>query len=141
LTEIESVLDELLAATGASRVTLRQDVRGDYAFPVTHEAHAPGVRSLKDERTVDLRSQPVVQELLRGRQVVHDDCRTAYDDPAFQAMLETYGGLAAQIVTPVVADGRVRAILSLHQLHTPRRWTPQEIELATEAAERVRTLL
>ena len=34
-------------------------------------------------------------------------CRTtaarAYDDPAFQRMLDAYGGLAAQIVTPVFA--------------------------------------
>ena len=31
-------------------------------------------------------------------------------------MLETYGGLAAQIVTPIFADGRLAAIVSLHQL-------------------------
>ena len=37
---IETVLEGLLTATGASRVTLRQDVPGDYAFPVTHEALA-----------------------------------------------------------------------------------------------------
>ncbi len=141
MTEIESILDGLLAATGASRVTLRQDVGDEYAFPVTHEARAPGVRSLRDERTVDLRTQPVVRELERGRQVVHDDCRTAYDDPAFHAMLERYGGLAAQIVTPILADGRLRAMLSLHQLRTPRRWTREEIDLATQAAERVRELL
>jgi GAF domain-containing protein len=141
LTEIEPILNGLLAATGASRVTLRQDAAGDFAFPVTHEARAPGVRSLMGERTVDLRRQPVVQELLRGRQVVHDDCRTAYDDAAFQAMLETYGGLAAQIVTPIAADGRLRAILSVHQLQTPRRWTQEEIDLATEAAEQIAALL
>jgi GAF domain-containing protein len=139
--EIEPILEELLGATHGSRVTLRQDVSGDYAFPVTHEARAAGVSSLLEERTVDLRSQPVVQELLRGRQVVQDDCRTAYDDPAFQTMLETYGGLAAQIVTPIFVEGRLRAILSLHQLGTPRRWTQVEIDRATEAAERVRSLL
>lgn len=141
MAEIEPILEELLGATGGSRVTLRQDVFGDYAFPVTHEARAPGVSSLMEERTVDLRKQPVVQELLRGRQVVHDDCRTGYDDPAFQTMLETYGGLAAQVVTPIFVDGRLRAILSLHQLRTPRRWTQEEIDLASDAAERVRGLL
>jgi GAF domain-containing protein len=141
LTQIESILEGLLSATRASRVTLRQDVAGADAFPVTHEARAPAVRSLKNERTVDLRTQPVVHELLQGVQVVQDDSRTAYDDPAFQRMLETYGGLAAQIVTPVFVDGRLRAILSLHQLRTPRQWTQEEIDLATKAAERVRDLL
>jgi GAF domain-containing protein len=127
VTEIEPILEELLAGTGASRVTLRQDVPGDYAFPVTHEALAPGVPSLREERTVDLRAQPVVLELRQGRQVVQDDCRHAFDDPAYQRMLETYGGLAAQIVTPVFRGGRLAAIVSLHQLGSPRRWTTEEV--------------
>jgi GAF domain-containing protein len=141
VTEIEPILEELLAGTGASRVTLRQDVPGDYAFPVTHEALAPGVPSLREERSVDLRTQPVVLELRQGRQVVQDDCRRAFDDPAYQRMLETYGGLAAQIVTPVFRAGRLAAIVSLHQLGSPRRWTAEEIAAATHAAANVGSLL
>jgi GAF domain-containing protein len=141
VTEIEPILEELLAGTGASRVTLRQDVPGDYAFPVTHEALAPGVPSLREERSVDLRTQPVVLELRQGRQVVQDDCRRAFDDPAYQRMLETYGGLAAQIVTPVFRAGRLAAIVSLHQLGSPRRWTAEEIAAATRAAANVGSLL
>ncbi len=94
-----------------------------------------------DERTVDLRTQPVVLELQQGRQVVQDDCRTAYDDPAFQAMLDAYGGLAAQIVTPVLDGDRLKAVVSLHQLGRPRTWTAEEIAAATEAAGRVAGLL
>ena len=141
MTEIEPILEELLAGTGASRVTLRQDVPGDYAFPVTHEALAPGVPSLREERSVDLRTQPVVLELRQGRQVVQDDCRRAFDDPAYQRMLETYGGLAAQIVTPVFRAGKLAAIVSLHQLGSPRRWTAEEIAAATRAAANVGSLL
>jgi len=141
VTEIEPILEELLAGTGASRVTLRQDMPGDYAFPVTHEALAPGVPSLREERSVDLRTQPVVLELRQGRQVVQDDCRRAFDDPAYQRMLETYGGLAAQIVTPVFRAGKLAAIVSLHQLGSPRRWTAEEIAAATRAAANVGSLL
>jgi GAF domain-containing protein len=141
LTEIDGLLERLLLDVGASRVTLREDVPGDYAFPVTHEAIAEGVQSLREERTVDLRTQPVVRELGRGRQVVQANCRDAFDDPAFHAMLETYGGLAAQIVTPVLAGGRLAAILSLHQLGTPRSWTPEEVAACNQTAERVATLL
>lgn len=135
------MLEELLATTGASRVTLRRDEDGSTPFPVVDEALAPGVASLRDERTVHLPTQPVVQELRRGRQVVQDDCLSAYDDPAFLAMLETYGGLRAQIVTPIEVDGRLAAILSLHQLGTARRWTPDEIDAATAAASKIRELL
>jgi GAF domain-containing protein len=73
--------------------------------------------------------------------VVQDDCRSAYDDVAFQRMLDAYGGLAAQIVTPVLVEGRLAAIVSVHQLGAPRRWTAGEVAAASEAAVRVRDLL
>jgi GAF domain-containing protein len=139
--EIDDALQDLLARTGASRVTLRQDLPGEYAFPVTHEALAPGVGSLKDERTVDLRNQPVALEVAAGKQVVQDDCANAYDDPAFHRMREIYGGLAAQIVTPVVARGTVSGIVSLHQLGSPRHWTKEEIKACRAAATRVEELI
>ena len=141
MTGLATVLGELLGATRASRVTLRCDVPGDYAFPVVEEALAPGVASLRDERSVHLPGQPVVRELLLGRQVVQDDCRSAYDDDAFQRMLDVYGGLAAQIVTPVLVEGRLAAIVSVHQLGVARRWTAGEVAAASEAAVRVRDLL
>ena len=138
---LEAVLRDLLAETRASRVTLRRGVSEGYAFPVTDEALAPGVGSLKDERTVDLRTQPVALEVQRLGQVVQHDCRSAYDDPAFQRMLETYGGLAAQIVTAVGANGRTAAILSVHQLGAPRTWTDDEVLACRRAADRVAGLL
>jgi GAF domain-containing protein len=138
---IEPILEELLAQTGASRVTLRQDVPGAYAFPVTDEVLAPGVGSLREERTVDLRGQPVAIEVASGRQVVQDDSASAYDDPAFQRMRQVYGGLAAQIVTPVLVDGRVAGIVSVHELRAPRHWTEAEIEACRAAAARIAELV
>lgn len=141
MAEIDEILEGLLGSTGASRVTFRENAPGGYAFPVTHEALAPGVGSLREERTVDLRTQPVALEVAAGRQVVQDDCATAYDDPAFHRMRETYGGLAAQIVTPVLDGDRVAGIVSLHQLGEPRHWTDEEIESCRAAAARVAELL
>jgi GAF domain-containing protein len=139
--EIEPILEELLAQTGASRVTLRQDLPGGYAFPVTDEALMPGVGSLREERTIDLRGQPVAIEVSSGRQVVQDDCATAYDDPAFHRMRATYGGLVAQVVTPVLVDGRVAGIVSVHELRGARHWTAAEIEACSAAAARIAELL
>lgn len=136
-----AVLAELLAVTRASRVTLRRDVPGDAAFPVVEEALAAGVASLRDEQSVHLPSQPVVLEVQRGVQVVQDDCAMAYEDRAFQRMLVAYGGLAAQIVTPIVVQDRLEAILSVHQLGAPREWTSDEIAAAKAAAHRLRDLL
>jgi GAF domain-containing protein len=138
---IAAVLEELLAETGASRVTLRRGVDDGYVFPVTEEALAPGVASLKGERTVDLRTQPVAVEVRRAGQIVQDDSRTAYEDLAFQRMLDVYGGVAAQIVTAVEAGGEVAAILSVHQLEAPRRWTSGEAEACRRAATELSRLL
>jgi GAF domain-containing protein len=139
--DLEAILEDLRCDLHASRVTLRRDIPGDYAFPVTHEVVADGVPSIRHERTVDLRNQPVVRELLQGRQVVQPDCAAAYDDPAFQRMLETYGGLAAQIVTPIFAADRVIAVLSVHQLALPRSWTEDEIAACTGATAAVGEIL
>jgi GAF domain-containing protein len=140
--EIDAILADLLTETGASRVTLRRDIPGDYAFPVTNEALAPGVGSLREEHTVDLRTQPVAIEVAAGRQVVQDDCATALDDPAFHRMRAIYGGLAAQIVTPVARDGGgVAGIVSVHQLGDPRQWTEAEVEACRRAAGSLRELL
>jgi hypothetical protein len=141
LTQIEAILEELLAETGASRVTLRQDRSGDYAFPVTHEALAPGVASLRDERSVDLRTQPVAVEVARTGQVVQHDSRAAHDDPEFQRMLDVYGGLAAQVVTAVAVDGRTAGIVSVHHLGSPRRWSDAEVAACSRAAKRLAGLL
>ena len=138
---IASVLEELRVGLGVDRVTLRRDVPGDYAFPVTDEALGPGVGSLREERTVDLRTQPVVALLQQGEQVVQDDTRAAFDDPAFHHMLDAYGGLAAQIVTPVFADGHLTGIVSLHVLGTPRAWGDDDRASCRLAADRVRALL
>jgi GAF domain-containing protein len=141
VSDLRALVEELRSRVGASRVTLRLDAPGDAAFGVAEEALAAGVGSLRGERSVHLPTQPVVLEVQQGRQVVHDDCASAYDDPAFHRMREAYGGLAAQIVTPVQADGRVAAILSVHQLGAPRRWTDDEIAAASDAARRIAELL
>jgi GAF domain-containing protein len=140
MTEIDAILGELLSATGASRVTLRRDVPGD-VFPVTDEALADGTPSIKGVATPDMAKQPVVLQVQQGRQVVQDDCLAASEEPHFQEMLELYGGLRAQIVTPVVEDGRVVAIVSLHQLGRTRHWSEDEIEAASETARRVGELV
>ena len=138
---VQDVLEDLRIELDADRVTLRRDVPGDYAFPVTDEALGPGAGSLRDERTVDLRTQPVVALLRQGRQVVQDDTRAAFDDPAFRRMLDTYGGLAAQIVTPIFVDGGLAAIVSLHVLGGPRAWSDADTAACSAAADRVRELL
>lgn len=137
----KTVVERLLADTGASRVTLRREIPGDF-FPITNEALAAGVKSIKDGAGIDLRGQPVARALAEtGAQVVQHDCATAFDDPGFHRMREAYGGLASQIVTPILAGGRLAGILSLHQCGEPRTWTDAEIARAAKAAEQAGSLI
>ena len=96
-------------------------------------------RSIRGVTTPGMARQPVVLRVLAGEQVVQDDCDSCFpDDEPFHAMLRLYGGMRAQIVTPLVRDGATAAILSLHELRGPRRWSADEVAACSLAA---RTLL
>ena len=110
----------------AQRATVRTDVPGAY-FPVAYESLAPGTGSLRDDST-DLTKQPVPRILAEsGGQVVQEDSAAAFpDDAAFHEMRERYGGMRAQIVTGCYRDGSLVALLSIHDLRSPRRFSEAE---------------
>ncbi len=138
---LDAIVGALLEQVGVDRCTLRLDVAGEY-FPVVHEALTPGTGSLIGDRQVSLQGQPVVEAILAGaEQVVQPDCASASDDPAFQAMLVHYGGLAAQIVTPVKDGDELLGIISLHHLGGAREWSERELALPRAGADLVRRLL
>ena len=143
-TEIRDVLDSLFTMTRASRVTLRRDVpdaRGR-GFPVTDELLAPGLESIKDEEYTDIMASPVAAEAAGGTQVTQKDSASCYpDDPEFHAMRAEYGGLGAQVVTPLFVDARLVGIVSVHHVGSPRDWTPDEIAACSRAAERIAPLI
>jgi GAF domain-containing protein len=140
-TALEAIVAALREQVDVDRCTLRLEVAGEY-FPVVHEALTPGTGTLIGDRKVSLQGQPVVEAILAGaEQVVQPDCASASDDPAFQAMLGHYGGLAAQIVTPVKDGTELLGIISLHHLGSPREWSERELALPRAGAELVRRLM
>lgn len=137
---LDAIVVALREQVGVDRCTLRLEVAGDY-FPVVHEALTAGTGSLIGDRRVSLQGQPVVEAILAGaEQIVQPDCAVASDDPAFQAMLAHYGGLGAQIVTPVRDSGALLGIISLHHLGSPREWSERELALPRGGADLVRRL-
>jgi GAF domain-containing protein len=140
-TALDAIVAALREQVGVDRCTLRLDVAGEY-FPVVHEALTAGTGSLIGDRKVSLQGQPVVEAILGGaEQVVQPDCAVASDDPAFQAMLAHYGGLGAQIVTPVREGTALLGIISLHHLGSPREWSERELALARAGADLVRRMV
>jgi hypothetical protein len=56
-------------------------------------------------------------------------------------MVDSYGGLAAFIVEPLFVRGEIRALLSVHELGSPRRWSADEIERVAAAGTALTHLL
>ena len=137
----QQIVDELRTDLDGSRVTLRQETEGD-VFPVTHESRASGAGSIIGVYTPNMAGQPVVLLVLGGQQVIQNDCEAEFtDDAPFQTMLGIYGGMRAQIVTPVVIDGATKAIVSLHVLGETRAWSEADVARCQAAADAVRALL
>ncbi|RYF70178.1 MAG: GAF domain-containing protein [Comamonadaceae bacterium] len=132
---IDTLLEELRVTLDVHRCTFRQDVSRRFAFPVTHESRAEGVRSLLGDMTIVQTGQPVIERMLKERvQVVQDECSTTSSDPAFHVAREHYGGMRSQIVTPLFREDRMAGVLSIHSLKVQRSWSPREIAFAQTAA-------
>jgi GAF domain-containing protein len=137
----QTILDRIRTALDVQRCTLRQPVEAAYAFPVTFESRAEGVRSLLGDFTIVQTGQPVIVKLLAERkQVVQEDCAIASTDPLFHKMLAHYGGMRAQVVTPIIVDDQLKGVLSIHELRHVRAWTTAEKALAAEAATLIGTI-
>jgi GAF domain-containing protein len=131
----QAILDRVRIGLDVQRCTFRQPVQEAYAFPVTFESRAEGMRSLLGDFTIVQTGQPVIVKLLAERkQVVQEDCRIASTDPLFHKMLAHYGGMRAQVVTPFIVGDQLKGVLSVHELRDTRAWTAAEKALAAEAA-------
>jgi GAF domain-containing protein len=138
---LAALVAEMRERVGVERCTLRLDVEQDY-FPVVYESRLDGVRTLIGDQEVSLKGQPVVEAILGGiEQVIQPDCASASDDQKFQAMLASYGGLGAQVVTSVRDAERLLGIISLHHLGGPREWSDRDLAIPRDGADLVARLI
>jgi maleate isomerase len=131
----EAAMQELLETTSASRTTLRLDTPGE-VFPVVAEALAPGVRSIRSATEIDLRKAETFRVLARERRLlVQADCLV--DEPVAPPELIELYGVRSQMLAPIVKDGNLAGIISVHHAGTPREWSTAEIGALESAVERV----
>ena len=100
-------------------------IRGDWA--------APGSRSIVGRYSLADFGRLAVRNLGAGLPlVVHDNlCELAPEEAAtFQGI-----GIAATICMPLVKEGRLTALMAIHD-KAPRRWTDEELTLLREVTER-----
>src|ERR1700688_4969547 len=94
----DTIVSDLLAATNASRVTLRLAVPGQ-GFPVVAEDVSPGVSSIRLDVSPSLTNAPTVDYLAKRREnLIQNDCLLADVRPPAE-LLELYG-VKAQMLGP-----------------------------------------
>jgi maleate isomerase len=138
----DDVLAEVLAAVDASRTTLRIDLP-ELGFQVNDpagEARASDVRSLLGQTALDQRSLDTVRWLdAHHDYLIQERCDGA--DPAPPEALIRIYGVQAQMLGPIIRDGRLAGWISVHENRSPRQWTYGEVRRLTEAVAKVHAIL
>ncbi len=136
---VQEVVNALHEAVGASRTTVRVDTPGQ-VFPVAAECVSPGVAPIRGESSIDLREAKTFRFLERElRPLIQNDL--ARDRLAPPPELIRRYGVKAQMLAPVVRDGRMAAFVSVHYVPSARRWSPRDVALLEDAARAVGELL
>ncbi|RUY66852.1 GAF domain-containing protein, partial [Mesorhizobium sp. M7A.F.Ca.CA.001.05.1.1] len=105
---------------------------------IDRDWNAPGIRSLAG--TLNFRDYgSYVDDLKRGETVVFENAET---DPRTHDHAEALKAISAQSVInmPVTERGGLVALLYLNHSE-PRHWTPAEVALVSEVADRTRTAI
>jgi maleate isomerase len=130
---LQPIVEDLLRAVDASRVTIRLDTPGQ-TFPIRAEALAPGVDTLRNATEIDLRASATFIYLdTEQRNLIQSDC-SAGDYPAPPALMAIYG-VKAQMLAPLVRDGKMIGILSVHYASAQREWSESDVAALDAAAD------
>lgn len=131
----QTILEELLRVTRASRTTLRLEQPGG-DFPVVAEALTPGTRSIGGDSGIAVRKSATFTFLDRERRfLIVNDCRTS-DPPTPQQLMDFYG-VRAEMVAPLVEGERIVGIVSVHLAAETREWSESEIRALERATGRI----
>jgi maleate isomerase len=133
----DTMLISLLAATGASRATLRLDdeTLGLHSDDVVAEALAPGEESMRGAGGINHRAAETAQWLERHRTLlVQNDFDSG---PVAPEKLRGHFRVKAQMLAPVIRDGRLDGWVSIHEAKAKRDWSDADKAAITEAAQAV----
>ena len=132
----DAIAEELLRATKASRTTIRLDDPDDPCFPVVGEAVAPGVRAIRDERIEEIREAPTFKFIDATHQLlVQGDLET--DELQGCPYLRNDFGVDAQMLAPILQDGCMTGIISVHYTGGRRTWSEDDVAALERACDAV----
>ncbi|MDT7583879.1 MAG: maleate isomerase, partial [Pseudonocardiales bacterium] len=136
----QDVVDELLAATGADRTTLRVDLpeHGLGVDRTAAEGLGPRVRSIRRDASLDQRGLNTVRWLAEhGRVLVQPHFRADPRPP--EALIDVYG-VRAQVLAPLRGAGGLLGWLSVHSL-TERAWSEADLAAVDTAAHQTQKII
>jgi len=133
----DTLLAELLRETGASRATLRLDDPryGFHSDDVVAEAVAQGEESMRGAGGINHRAAATAQWLEQNRRLlVQNDFASG---PAAPEKLRMHYRVKAQMLAPVIRDGRLDGWVSIHEAKSARRWSEADKAAIERAAHMV----
>lgn len=135
---LESVVTELSKLLGLDRcllIELENDVNLQGGF-VTQQYIKPGIEPLKSRVITDLGYPAFKAAISTGQPVIVDDTINTYGPDENDHYPEMMPPSRSLLVLPVVFSNQRIALLTLAFVNSQHNWTPGEIELAVEVAER-----
>ncbi len=139
LSASEAAIDLASAMLGrhldVSRVMYAEVDESAGTFTIRRDWTARGLGSISGEaRQLDDFGPEIIASLRAGHAMVVDNIALDPRTAAFAAAYEAID-VRANLAIPLVKSGRMIAVLSLHNAQ-PRHWTPEEVELSADVAER-----
>ena len=136
---LQEIIAKLRKDLGVFRTTLRLDTPGDEIFPVQAESLGDGAESIKGPLPFDLRTQGTYVWLAEEQRIlVQNDCSEGPNPPT--QLMEVYG-VGAQLLAPLIDNGNLIGIISVHHAATTREWTDDEVGVLEQAAADVQAAL
>jgi signal transduction histidine kinase/CheY-like chemotaxis protein/PAS domain-containing protein len=103
------------------------------SFTIRGDWHAPGSTSIVGHYRLADFGELAMRNLHSGMPLILNDNAGELEPDEAQAFLSI--GLAATLCMPLVKDGRLTALMAIHD-RVPRSWTQHELSLLAEVAER-----
>lgn len=132
--EILALVTRLTAEHLSAAICAYADMDADQdGFTIRGDWHVPGLSSIVGHYSLADFGELAVQELGAGRPLVIND--NARELPAHEARTFQDIGIAATICMPLVKEGRLTALMAIHQ-DVPRQWSNYDLKVISEVTER-----
>jgi GAF domain-containing protein len=136
----QSIAEELLLASGASRVTIQLAPPGG-GLVFAGEAVTHGARQMRnDPASGEPIEAAALAQLEREKKIVTQDDLARAEPAVAPALVERYGA-RARIIAPLLQGGRLAGMISVHHLPGPRTWQEQDVEAVRKAQAAALSLL